>query len=224
MKINLDTLNEKVKKIFEAVEKTVASIEDIVRGEIDADRNQQAPVRRVILAYSGAAAATSANPIPFSSFALLTPIHVAMVLHVGKRMGQEISVENAGEVFKEIMGAVGLSIAARVATGSLLKIGLPIIGGVLRTPVVFALTYGLGRVAEDYFQRKQDGLDFDVKAARRVFEEAVKEGRVEGAYADAVNKEEKKKTAAKKKTTTKKKPSGTAKKKPTGKKKNAKKK
>jgi uncharacterized protein (DUF697 family) len=196
MKLNWNTINAKAKSIFEAVEQSVDTVEDAVRGEIEDDRNERAPVRRVILAYSGAAAAASANPIPFSSFALLTPIHVAMVLHVGKRMGQELTLENAGEILKKITGAVGLSIATRVAAGALLKIGLPGIGGMLRTPVIFGLTYGLGRVAEEYFERKAEGLDFDVAKARAIFEQAVREGRVDGGFAQGV----KKKTSAKKPT------------------------
>lgn len=203
MKSRLDNLNDKVKEIFDSVEKAVHAVEGIVRDEIEDGRNEQAPVRRVILAYSGGAAAASVNPIPFSSFALLTPIHVAMVLHVGQRMGHKITVDNAGQVFKEITAAVGLSIAARVATGALIKIGLPVIGGMLRTPVVFALTYGLGRVAEEYFQRRNEGLDFDVKAARELFRQAVREGRVEGGFAEDVKKKAtpKRKPAAEKKTT-----------------------
>jgi len=188
----------KVRDLKHRVTDLIDSIEGVVRNEIDEERNPQAKIRRVILAYSGAAAAVNVNPIPLASFVLLTPIHTAMVLHVGKRMGHELTVQNAAEIFKQILGAVGLSLAARLAANILLGVGLPIIGGYLRSPAVFALTYGLGRVAEEYFARKNEGLDFNKKEARKIFEQAIKEGRVEGAYAKAGQK--KKKTATKKPT------------------------
>jgi len=68
---------------------------------------------------------------------------------------------------------------------------------------VFAMTYGIGRVAEDYFQRKNDGLDFDKDKAQEVFAQAVEEGRAEGAHAEKAKKQAKKR--AKKKAATKKK-------------------
>jgi uncharacterized protein (DUF697 family) len=193
---NLNGIKAKVNEIY-------AAVEDKVRDEIDADRNEQAPVRRVILAYSGAAAAVAANPLPFAEFAMLTPVHVAMVLHIGHRLGHPITVDRAGEVFKRIVAAVGLSAAVRFTAGALLKVGLPFVGGLLRAPVAFAFTYGLGRVAEDYFISVNQGFNFDAKTARAVFEQAVREGRVAGAYADLLEtkpaaKKSEPKTAAKK--------------------------
>lgn len=192
MKIDIEQIRVKVSDLIE-------SVEGVIRNEIDDERNPQAYVRRVIVTYSGIAAAINVTPIPFSSFVLLTPVHVAMVLHVGKRMGHELSIEKAGDVFKQIIGAVGLSVAARMATNALLKIGLPIVGGYLRSPAVFAMTYGLGRVAEEYFERRNEELDLDAKIAKEVFMEAVREGRVEGAYAEqAKSKTREKKAKAKK--------------------------
>jgi uncharacterized protein (DUF697 family) len=183
MDLNIESIKAKFNELYNSVEQKV-------RDEIDDERNPQAAVRRVILAYSGAAAAVNLSPIPFTEVTLLTPLHAAMVLHIGKRLGQAVSLENAGQVFKEIIGAVGLSVAARLTTTVLLKVGLPVVGGYLRAPAIFAMTYGIGRVAEDYYLRRGQGLDFDAKAARELFKKAVKEGRVEGAYARAQAKKE----------------------------------
>ncbi|HPM77729.1 MAG TPA: DUF697 domain-containing protein [bacterium] len=190
MKPKLETIKDRVKEVYE-------SMEGVVRNEIDDARNPHASIRRLIAAYSGAAAAVNLNPAPLSDFVMLTPLHTAMVLHVGHRMGYELTTENAWMVLKEIGAAIGLSLAGRLAANVALKIGLPFVGGYLRAPAVFAVTYGVGRVAEEYFTRKNEGLDFDKKTAREVFEQAVQEGRVEGAHAEYAKK---KKTAAKKKT------------------------
>lgn len=189
MKRDWDGIKAKAREMYDSIERAV-------RDEIDDERNEQAPIRRIIMAYSAAAAGASINPLPLSGLALVTPIHVALVLHVGKRLGHPLTIENAGEVFKELVGAVGLSIASRLTTGALLKIGLPLIGGLLRAPVVFALTYGLGRVAEDYFLRREKGLTFDKRTAREVFAKGVAEGRVEGAYADYIKRDAKRKNPA----------------------------
>ncbi len=193
MNLKLDAIKDKVKEVYE-------SMEGVVRNEIDDARNPHASIRRVIAAYSGAAAAVNLNPVPMSGFVMLTPLHTAMVLHVGHRMGYELSTENAWMVLKEIGGALGLSLAGRMAANVVMKVGLPFVGAYLRAPAVFAMTYGVGRVAEEYFTRKNEGLDFDKATAREVFEQAVKEGRVEGAHAEHAKKKQataKKKTAKK---------------------------
>ncbi|HPQ72252.1 MAG TPA: DUF697 domain-containing protein [bacterium] len=190
MNLKLDTIKDKVKEVYE-------SMEGVVRNEIDDARNPHASIRRIIAAYSGAAAAVNLNPVPMSGFVMLTPLHTAMVLHVGHRMGYELSTENAWMVLKEIGGALGLSLAGRMAANVALKVGLPFVGAYLRAPAVFAMTYGVGRVAEEYFTRKNEGLDFDKATAREVFEQAVQEGRVEGAHAEHAKK---KRATAKKKT------------------------
>lgn len=201
MNLKLENIKDKVKDVYE-------SMEGVVRNEIDDARNPHAAIRRVIAAYSGAAAAVNLNPVPMSGFVLLTPLHTAMVLHVGQRMGYEISIENARMVLKEIAGALGLSLAGSMATNVALKVGLPFVGAYLRAPAVFAMTYGVGRVAEEYFTRKNEGLDFDKKTAQEVFNQAVREGRVEGAQAERA----KKKQAAAQKKAAKKRPAKKAKK------------
>ncbi len=205
MDLSIERIKNKINELY-------VSVENTVRDEIDDQRNPQATVRRVILAYCGAATAANLSPVPFSEAVLLTPIHAAMVLHIGKRMGQDVSLKNAGDILKQLIGAVGLSVAARLTTNALLKVGLPVVGGYLRAPAVFGMTYGLGRVAEDYFLRRSQGLEFDTKAARELFKKAVKEGRVEGEYARRMadkpsqakpKKPTKKKTAVKKPATRK---------------------
>lgn len=178
-------------------ERLVSRVKDFYRkittekGLEEDGENPEVPVRKIILAYSGAALAASLNPAPLSDFLLITPLHAAMVLHLGRRLGFPITAENAGDVLEKIVGTVGLSIASRLTVGTIFKIGLPFLGGILRAPTNFALTYGLGRVAEEYFRKRCVNKDLDAAEARKIFSEAVKEGEAEAARAQAAGKKKK---------------------------------
>jgi len=193
-----------VSRIKEIYQKTAADL-----GLEESDK-PGASERRIILAYSGAALAASLNPAPLSDFLLITPLHAAMVLHLGRRLGYPINADNAGDVLDKIVGTVGLSIVSRLAVGTVLKVGLPFIGGMLRAPTNFALTYGLGRLAEEYFKKRLNEMELDPEEARRIFDAAVKEGEAEAAKARTAGRK-KKPTPAKKKTAEPKNPAAKAK-------------
>ena len=50
------------------------------------------------------------------------------------------------EIYKEIIGVLGLSFLAQQTAIGLYKLGLPFIGGFMTIPLVFVLTYSIGKV------------------------------------------------------------------------------
>jgi len=61
------------------------------------------------------------------------------------------------EIYKEILGVLGLSFLAQQTAIGLYKLGLPFIGGFMTIPLVFILTYAIGKVMDFYFVSKTQG-------------------------------------------------------------------
>src|SRR5688572_13793751 len=116
-----------------------------------------------------AAAATSVVPIPLADIVLLLPVHSVMVMTVGHVYGRKISGAEAKRVVLELGSVAGLTFAGGAAINALRKLFLPAIGGLLAVPATFALTWGLGRVAIEYF--KDPALSRDRSEERRVGKE-----------------------------------------------------
>jgi uncharacterized protein (DUF697 family) len=99
-------------------------------------------------------AGISLEPVPFLDLVAILPMHVKMVLDIGKIYGFELSKDRAKEIVLELAGTLAINYAARVATRSLLK-AVPILGGLVNTPMVYATTYTLGMLAERYFRARR---------------------------------------------------------------------
>jgi uncharacterized protein (DUF697 family) len=137
--------------------------------ETERDSKSREVIR--ISGYAGAAA--SVVPVPMAELALLLPIHTAMVMTVGHVQGRTLSRAEAARVAMELGAVAGLTFAGTAALSALRKLVMPGIGGVLAAPASFALTWGLGRVALEYF--KDPALSRE--ELRTVFSDAFKEGK-----------------------------------------------
>ncbi len=120
-----------------------------------------------------AAAAASVVPLPFAELALLLPIHSAMVMTVGHIYGRPVSRTEASRVAVELGAVAGLTMAGTAALSALRKILLPGIGGLLAAPASFALTWGLGKIAIEYFQNP----GISQERMKTVFKEAMEEAK-----------------------------------------------
>lgn len=129
--------------------------------------------REVIQICSYAAAAAAVVPVPMAELALLVPIHTAMVMTVGHVFGRPVSRTEAARVAVELGAIAGVTMAGTAALSALRKILLPGVGGVLAAPASFALTWGLGKAAIEYFENP----DWSRERLRVVFADAMAEGR-----------------------------------------------
>ncbi|HEY8211949.1 MAG TPA: DUF697 domain-containing protein [Myxococcaceae bacterium] len=126
----------------------------------------------VTMSSFGAAAVTLA-PIPGSDFILVTSVQASMVGTVGRVYGRELSLAQAKDVVIELAAVCGMGLIAQKGFATLTKIIFPGLGGVLAAPYAFAVTYGMGHAAMAYFANK----DFTKETIKRVYEEAVAEGK-----------------------------------------------
>lgn len=124
--------------------------------------------RDVINMASYACAVVAVSPIPFSDAVLMLPVQSAMVVTVGHVYGRKVTEADAKSLIVELAATAGLGMLARQG----IKAILPVFGALLTVPAAFAMNWGIGRVAMEYF--RNPGVPMD--QLRKVYESAKKEG------------------------------------------------
>lgn len=148
----LDTLDDIRKKDF-----TKASA---------AQRDEAA--RDVVNMASYACAVVAVSPIPFSDAVLMLPVQSAMVVTVGHIYGRKVTEADAKSLILELATTAGVGMLARQGIKAL----LPVFGALLTIPAAFAMNWGIGRVAMEYF--RNPGMPRE--QLKRIYEAAKEEG------------------------------------------------
>lgn len=124
-----------------------------------------------------ASAAVTYAPVPGADFVLVTPIQASMVMAIGRVYGRKLDFEESKHVLLELASVCGVSLLAQKGFATASKLLLPVVGGViagvLSGPWAFAVTYGMGKVAINYFANK----DATRESMKSVFDDAVREGK-----------------------------------------------
>jgi uncharacterized protein (DUF697 family) len=133
------------------------------------------PVKKVdklVLRFAGICGAVAVQPIPFMDIFILTPIQLYMGTLIAEARGYKFSMSG---IYKEILGVLGLSFLAQQTAIGLYKLGLPFIGGFMTIPLVFILTYAIGKVMDFYFVSKTQGKTLTKDDLKNFFKQARKD-------------------------------------------------
>lgn len=150
----------------------VKQVLDNFNFDVDPDLSREENVDEVIKSAALLAGAVAVEPVPFADILLITPVQAKMVLHIGKIYGFELTPERALEIARELGATVAYGLAARQVMRGIAKMALPLIGGLITAPAVYGWTFALGRLAQNYFERKHAGLPFEKTDKNRVIQEA----------------------------------------------------
>ena len=131
-------------------------------------------VDKLLIFFSSVCAATAVQPIPFADIFILTPIQLYMGTLIAEARGYKFSMS---EIYKEILGVLGLSFLAQQTAIGLYKLGLPFIGGFMTIPLVFILTYAIGKVMDFYFVSKTRGKTLTKDDLKNFFKQARKDAK-----------------------------------------------
>lgn len=126
---------------------------------------------KIIRQFSIVCAAVAIQPIPFADIFILTPIQAFMGTRIAKIRGYNFSMQ---EVYKEIIGILGLSFLAQQTAIGLYKTILPFFGALTTIPLVFLLTYSMGKVMNFYFVSKTKGKELSKDDLMNFFKDARK--------------------------------------------------
>ncbi|SFD21072.1 Uncharacterized conserved protein, DUF697 family [Algibacter lectus] len=166
--------NKATELINNAKEKIKKEVSDI---ENRTDLSDQQKVDQIIKVFSTFCAAIAVQPIPFADIFVLTPIQGYMGKKLADIRGYDISESGANEVFKELAGLVGLGFLAQQLAIGAYKTVLPFLGAITTIPLVFGLTFGIGRVMDHYFIKKAKGEKIDKETLQNIFKQARAEGK-----------------------------------------------
>lgn len=129
---------------------------------------RDAAARDVVNMASYACAVVAVSPVPFSDAVLMLPVQSAMVVTVGHVYGRKVTEADAKSLIVELAATAGLGMLARQG----IKAILPVFGALLTVPAAFAMNWGIGRVAMEYF--RNPGLPKD--QLKKIYEAAQREG------------------------------------------------
>ena len=155
----------------EKIRTEITNIEN--RDDISSDEKRS----KIINYCSVICAAVAVQPIPFADIFVLTPIQAYMGERLSAIRGMPLSENEAKDLIKEIAGVVGLGMTAQQIALGLYKTGLPFLAGFTTIPLVYGLTYAIGRVMDLYLEKKMRGQTMSQADIKSMWEKARAEGK-----------------------------------------------
>ena len=140
------------------------------------DLNEQEKIDKIINIYSWICATVAIQPIPFADIFILSPIQLIMGEKIGKVRGYNLLENNFEIIFKEVSGALGLGIIAQQLAIGGYKTIIPFYGAITTIPMVYGLTYGIGKVIDYYILAKVTNKIPDKDEMKRIYKNSKKEG------------------------------------------------
>jgi len=148
--------------------------------EMRDDLTDDQKVNQIIKVFSSVCAGVAIQPIPFADVFILTPIQAYMGTRISAIRGMPLSEKEAGEVLKEIAGVVGLGLLAQQLAIGAYKTVLPFLAGFTTIPLVFGMSYGIGKVMDLYFVNRAKGKRLSPDEIKRAWAQARSEGTAAG--------------------------------------------
>jgi uncharacterized protein (DUF697 family) len=124
------------------------------------------------------------QPIPFADIFILTPIQAYMGTRIAAIRGVPVSESEASDVIKEILGVIGMGVAAQQIAIGLLKTILPGFGGLTTIPLVYGLSYAIMNVMDAYFVAKASNRRLSESEIKALWSHAKAEGERQGNTAE----------------------------------------
>lgn len=159
----LDKVKEKIKHEVSNIEKRT-------------DLTKEEKVEKICVVFGTFCGALAVQPIPFADIFVLTPVQAYMGKKIADIHGYDITEQGATQIFTEIAGLIGMGLLSQQLAIGAYKTFLPFLGAITTIPLVFGLTYGMGKVMNAYFKAKIKGEAISKDQIREIFKNAKKEG------------------------------------------------
>lgn len=127
-----------------------------------------------------ACAGVAIQPIPFADIFILTPIQAYMGSRIAAIRGVPVSEAEASDLVKEILGVIGMGLAAQQVAIGIWKTVIPGAGGFMTIPIVYGLSYAIMRVMDAYFEAKAGGRKLSPEQIKALWSSAKAEGERRG--------------------------------------------
>ncbi len=154
---------------------------EITEIECRSDITDEAKVSQITHIACATCAGMAIQPIPFADIFVLTPIQAYFASRIAAIRGVPVTESSATDWVKEIIGIVGLGIAAQQIAIGVWKLVTFGAGGLLTIPLVYALTFAVMMVADAYFSAKARKEQLSDAQIRTIWKNAFREGKRKGA-------------------------------------------
>lgn len=144
------------------------------------DNQLEIEINNTIKKYSAICAALAIQPIPFADIFILTPTQILMGKKIADLRGYEIKENSIELILKEISGTIGMGIIAQQLVIGAYKTFLPFFGAVTTIPVVYGLTFGIGKAMDYYITAKINGKHINKSELEKIFKSSRVIGEREG--------------------------------------------
>ena len=144
------------------------------------DLSTEQKTSQVIHIFCATCAGVAIQPIPFADIFILTPLQAYMGSRIASIQGVPISESKATTIVTDLAKVIGLGLLAQQLAIGAYKTFIPFLGAVTTVPMVYGLTYGMGKVMEAYFESKAKGQKIDPNLLKDIWKKAKKEGEKEG--------------------------------------------
>lgn len=167
------------------IDNLIAKARDRLQSEVmDIEKRQDLTddqkVSQIIVIFSTVCAGIAVQPIPFADIFILTPLQAFMGTRISAIRGMPLSEKQSADLIKELMGVVGMGMLAQQLGIAAAKIFFPIFGGVATIPVVFGLTFGIGKLMDVYFVNKAAGRTLSASELKQEWKRQKAAGEAEG--------------------------------------------
>ena len=146
-------------------------VRDNTYGIVQENISPDEKVDKLLLRFAAICGAVAVQPIPFADIFILTPIQLYMGTLIAEARGYKFTMS---QIYKEILGLIGLAYLAQQTAIGLYKTVLPFLGAITTIPLVFALTYAIGKVMDFYFVSKTEGKKVTKEELINAFKQAKK--------------------------------------------------
>lgn len=137
-------------------------------------------INNTITKYSSICAALAIQPIPFADIFILTPTQILMGKKIAELRGYEIKKDSIELILKEISGIIGMGIIAQQLVIGSYKTFLPFLGAITTIPIIYGLTFGIGKVMDYYITAKVNGQQINKNEIEKIFKYSREIGELEG--------------------------------------------
>ena len=162
------------------------------------DISKEEKISQIINIFAVICAGIAVQPIPFADIVILTPIQVYMGTRIAAIHGIPVSESKVQVIIKEFAGTVGLGFLAQQLAIGAYKTFIPFLGAVTTIPMVYGLTYAIGKVMDVYFAAKAQGKELSKEEIKQTWRREKKAGEEKGkAATEEVKQEAQKETKIK---------------------------
>lgn len=150
---NDDKKKNLIQKINDYIDSNLLDIES--RQDIPPEEKSS----KIIHLFSATCAGVAVQPIPFADIFILTPIQAYMATRLASIHGVSVTKATAWENVTDIGKVVGLGLLAQQLVIGAYKTIIPFYGAVTTIPLVYGMTYAIGRILDEMYLRRSKNKD-----------------------------------------------------------------